>query len=158
VWLNKRHEELEEANRVRLEKEQETKRYQQQSELQRIQIQAALSQAAAAEKAANSLSVISGETSLWEVELVPLDGYSTGSNFVGPNYGSFTAGTTLISSNRGVHLFSGGYFPSGGYLYGQGYNNSFVKTHGRTSQAAIDKALYDNPGYRVGTIRRLAGY
>jgi len=69
--MHMRQAELEQANRLRLAKEQEAKRYQQQAHLQELQTQALQAQVAAAEKSAQSLAVISGATSLWEVELVP---------------------------------------------------------------------------------------
>ncbi len=71
AWLDKRQADIDEANRVRSAQEQEAKRYQQLAHLQELQAQALAAQAAAAERSAESLAVISGATSLWEVELIP---------------------------------------------------------------------------------------
>lgn len=71
AWLDERQAELEKSNRIRLAQEQEAKRYQQLKNLHELQTQVLSAQAAAAERSAESLAVISGETSLWEVELFP---------------------------------------------------------------------------------------
>ncbi len=100
AWLDKRQAEIDEANRVRSAQEQEAKRYQQLAHLQELQAQALAAQAAAAERSAESLAVISGATSLWEVELIPAEaadfcpGCSTG--FSDVFYGSTSAGTAFF--------------------------------------------------------------
>ncbi len=157
AWLDKRRVEIEEANRLRIAQEQETKRYQQQVHQLELQTQALQAQAAAAEKSSQSLAVISGATSLWEVELVPKGGFGgcyDCSPFLGQlangtqSYGiSFVANSGNLASSFGSH-----------YNYGQRSSSFHVKAYGRTSQIASEQAVADHPGYRVGTIRKLAGY
>lgn len=157
VWLDMRQADLEQANRLRLAQEQESKRYQQQAHLQELQTKAKQAQAAAAEKSAQSLAVISGATSLWEVELVPagsFGGCSTCSSYLGGfGYGTQTHGVAFVANGGGLTSTFGG-----NYNFGGGSNSLYVKAYGRTSQAASDQAVQYNPGYRVGTIRKLAGY
>lgn len=157
VWLDMGQAELEQANRLRLAQEQEAKRYQQQAHLQELQTQALQAQVAAAEKSGQSLAVISGATSLWEVELVPA-GSSGGCSDCSPNfsgivYGTQTYGISLVANGGSLTSTFGG-----NYNFSGGSNSLYVKAYGRTSQAASDQAVQYNPGYRVGTIRKLAGF
>jgi hypothetical protein len=156
-WLDQRHAAMEEANRIRLEQEQEVKRYQQQSYLLELQSQALSAQIAAAERSADSLAVISGATSLWEVELVPAG--STGlcsscsSNFGGLTWGTQSTGISFLANGGSLTSTFGS-----NYNFGTGSNSVYVRAYGRTSQAASDYALNTHPGYRAAGVRRLAGY
>lgn len=157
VWLDMRQAELEQANRLRLAQEQEAKRYQQQAHLQELQTQTIQAQAAAAEKSAQTLAVISGATSLWEVELVPA-GSSGGCSDCSPNFGGIVYGTQTYGVS---FVANGGSLTStfgGNYNFSGGSNSLYVQAYGRTSQAASYQAVQYNPGYRAGTIRKLAGY
>lgn len=156
AWLDKRNADIEEANRVRLAKEQEAKLYQQHSHLQNLQAQALTTQSAAAERSADSLAVISGATSLWEVELVP-SGSSTFCSNCSTGLGGFYTGTQSF----GLSLYANGSGLTSAFdgvaNYDSGRNSIYVQAYGRTSQIAGDQALKSNPGYRVGSIRKLAG-
>jgi hypothetical protein len=156
AWLTKRQAEMEEANRVKRAQEQETKQYEELGRLRELQTRTLQAQTDAAEKSARSLAVISGETSLWEVELVPVGSFG-GCTSCSDNLGVFLQGT----SSAGVSLFA-----NGGNLassFGTSFNirshtNSiYVKAYGRTSQVASDEAVHSNPGYRAASIRKLAG-
>jgi hypothetical protein len=153
AWLDKRKADIERANQMRLAQEQEAKHYQ----LQDLQTKALLAQTAAAEKSADSLAVISGATSLWEVELVPV-GSSSGCATCPSSYGSAlfetqSSGTSLTYNGFTLTSTFGSRFN-----HGSGSNTIFVKAYGRTSQVAGDQAVQEHPGYRVASIRRLAGY
>ena len=104
---------------------------------------------AATQAAANSLAVVSGETSLWEVELVP-----QGSGLL-YGYGSQDRPTSYLL----------GYYPTGlitnfggAYLDSRYGSHIHVKAYGRSSDYASAQALANNPGYRTDSIRKLAGY
>jgi hypothetical protein len=157
VWLDMRQAELEQANRLRLAQEQEAKRYQQQAHLQDLQTQALQAQVAAAEKSAQSLAVVSGATSLWEVELVPagsFGGCSTCSSYLGGlGYGTQTFGVSFVANGGNLSSTFGSNYDIHG-----GSNSLYVQAYGRTSQAASAQAVQYHPGYRAGTIRKLAGY
>lgn len=157
AWLDERQAEIEKANRLRLAQEQEAKKYQQLLSLQELQAQALSAQTSAAEKSAESLAVISGETSLWEVELVPVGSSSFCTNCA-PNFGGFNLG----AQSAGLSFFTNGNGFSTDYgsnvNYGNGSNSIYVRAYGRTSQIASNQALDSNPGYRVGSVRKLAGY
>ncbi len=137
AWLDKRQAEIDEANRVRSAQEQEAKRYQQLAHLQELQAQALAAQAAAAERSAESLAVISGATSLWEVELIPPSRRLLPrllNRFSDVFYGSTSAGTA--------------FFPYVGWNSSFGINPSYkressiyVMAYGRTSEIATDKAI-----------------
>lgn len=159
AWLDKRHAEIEESNRGRLAQEREARTYQLQAQLQQLQTQALNAQVAAAERSATSLAVISGETSLWEVELVPAGqvGSCSGCTW---GYSSFPYGTGYETTGISLSSYGRGNFAAsfGNYAtYGQS-GSFFVKSYGRTSQVASENAVGSNPGYRVGTIRKLARY
>jgi hypothetical protein len=157
AWLDERQAEIEKANRIRLAQEQEAKRYQQLSNLQELQAQALSAQAAAAERSAESLAVISGATSLWEVELVPTGNSSfctsCAPNFGGLYYGSQTTGLSFLANGNSLTSTFGSNFN-----YSNGSKSIYVSAYGRTSQIASDYALNSRQGYRVGSIRKLAGY
>ncbi len=106
AWLNERQAEMEKANQIRLAEEQEAKRYQQMAYLQELQTKALVAQADAAEKSAESLAVISGATSLWEIELIPVEGSNTcvtcQPNFGGLALGSQFSGLSLFAIGNGV--------------------------------------------------------
>lgn len=98
---------------------------------------------AAGERSADSLAVLSGATSLWEVELVPTGSW----------------GVSSSNSLRFQTLFEGTQYASDSFLANSGSSSSlYVRAYGRTSQVATAQALNSNPGYRVGSIRKLAGY
>lgn len=158
AWLDERQAQWEETQRVRALQEEEAKQYQQATHLLELQSKGIAAQVAAAERSADSLVVISGATSLWEVELIPA-GSSEGSYFSPQSLGVFSVGT----QSTGISLFVGG----GGqksstfgttYQWGSVSNSLTVRAYGRTSQIASDSALHSNPGYRVASIRKLAGY
>ncbi len=159
TWLDKRQAEIEESNRGRLAQEREARTYQLQAQLQQLQTQALNAQVAAAERSAASLAVISGETSLWEVELVPggqvgsCSSCSSGYSSFPYGFGYETSGVSLSSYGRGNFAASFGNYST----YGQSGSFS-VKSYGRTSLIASENAVSSYPGYRVGTIRKLAGY
>lgn len=156
AWLNERQAEIEKANQIRIVQEQEARRYQQIADLQELQIQALSAQAQAAQRSADSLAVISGATSLWEVELVPAVSYSFCATclptFGGNYYGSQNASLSLLANGGGVIS------SFGGSLSHIGSTSIYVSAYGRTSQIASDYALNSRPGYRVGSVRKLAGY
>lgn len=129
--------------------EQEKERLHQQSEAERNSSQnnqnqsdaSTSSQNSAAENIVRSLSIISGETSLWEVEL-------RSSQY--PNY-LVTQGIGFSSS---ATLGYGSFFSTG---YGIPPSKSFyVRVTGRTSHEASSAASWKHPGYAVGTIRRIS--
>ncbi len=161
AWLDKRSAKMEEENRLRMVREREAQTYQQQAQLQQLQTQVLLTQAAAAQKSAESLAVISGETSLWEIELIPVGqiggcpGGCSGSYYGFPSINGYeTSGTIFTAFGTGNVSASFG----NNYLYGSGSNSLYVRNYGRTSQVASYLAIQENPGYRVGHIRKLAGY
>jgi hypothetical protein len=160
AWLDKRQADLEAANRLRMAEEKEARIYQQQAQLQQLQTQAILAQTAAAKQSANSLAVISGETSLWEIELVPAGQYSscigcsTSYSRYPYTYGYETSGVSFNAFGNGNFAAS---FGSNNW-YGNGSGRFYVKGYGRSSDVAGYAAAQNNPGYRVGTIRKLAGY
>ena len=157
AWLDKRQSEIDEASRARLAQEQEAKRYQQQAHLQELQAQALSSQIAAAERSAESLAVISGATSLWEVELLPA-GYAGVCSSCSPDFSDLFYGTqsTGISFTTNGNSLSSTF--GSNYGFGNRSKSIYVRAYGRTSQVASDNALSSNPGYQVGSIRKLAGY
>lgn len=161
AWLDKRQADLEAANRLRMAEEKEARIYQQQAQLQQLQTQAIFAQAAAAKQSADSLAVISGETSLWEIELVPagqfgscVGGCSTGYSLFPYTYGYETSGVSFNAFGNGSFAASIG----SNNWYGNGSGRFYVKSYGRSSDVAGYAATQNNPGYRVGTIRKLAGY
>lgn len=83
--------------------------------------------AASVQSAAQSLRVISGETSLWEVELLP------------------------SKTPIGLNLNPGRTWNAWEF----NRNSFYVRTFGRTSDIAVQNAQKNNPGYAVGSVRRL---
>ena len=129
--------------------EQEKERLHQRSEAERNSSQnnqnqygaSTSSQNRAADNIVRSLSIISGETSLWEVEL-------RSSQY--PNY----LVTQGIGFSSNTTLGYGSFFSTG---YGIPPSKSFyVRVTGRTSQEASSAASWTHPGYTVGTIRRIS--
>jgi hypothetical protein len=157
AWLTERQIEIENANRARLAQDQETMRYQQLLQIQELQTKALIAQATAAEKSAENLVVISGATSIWEVELVPWGNsgtcYGCSSDVGGMWFDTQSTGLGFFASGNSVNANFGSSFN-----YGSSSNSLFVTSYGRTSQAASDQAVYTHPGYRVSSIRRLGGY
>jgi uncharacterized protein YraI len=157
AWLAERESKIEAANRARLAQEQETMRYQQILQIQQLQTNALIAQATAAEKSSENLAVISGATSLWEVELVPAGNSSTcygcSQGFNGMWYGIQSSGLGFLASGANLNATFGGSFNNGTVS-----KSMFIRAYGRTSQAASDYAVYTHPGYRAGSIRRLGGY
>ncbi len=142
AWLAAEAESARVAEQQRIAYESEQSRYAAQQET-------ANQLAAATQAAANSLAVASGETSLWEVELIPQGSGSFGS----------------YSSQSGAGTYLVGYYPAGVTAnFGEAYftndfsNHKYVRTYGRSSDYASSQALSNNPGYRTGSIRKLAGY
>lgn len=133
-WLELREKE-------RLSQQLETARNQSQTEQTNRYEPYAGSRNSAAEEIVRSLSIISGETSLWEVEL-------RSSQY--PNY-LVTQGIGFSSSTT---LGYGSFFSTG---YGIEPSRSFyVRVTGRTSQEASSAASWKHPGYFVGSIRRIS--
>ncbi len=104
---------------------------------------------AATQAAANSLAVASGETSLWEIELIP---QSSGSHY---GYGTQIGAESYLVGHypTGVTASSGG-----AYFDIAPTNRKYVRAYGRSSDYAWSQALSTNPDYRTGSIRKLAGY
>lgn len=122
---------------------QEDQRALQQPSQQDIPSQAFSALVAAEERSADSLAVLSGATSLWEVELVP-----TGNQ-------GFSSSDSLPFQT----LFGGSQFAINAYAgYSDHSSSHYVRAYGRTSQLATAQALNSNPGYRIGSVRKLAGY
>lgn len=132
LWRDKEESRLE--NLAQQRREAEIVQAKQKAELETTRL---LAQAAT--ESARSLSVISGSTSLWEVELQPL-GHQ---NIWFPN-----ASQSLSFSKRA---------PYGAFNLSTG-TSKYVRTYGRNSLAAGQQALSNNPNYQLGTIRRVSRY
>lgn len=111
---------------------------------------------------ARSLAVISGVTSLWEVELIPpgsqrgLFGFGqvvAGQSAIGVGY--YPQGVFLTSGP--MSLSGGSWFPTSPYPY-QNPDSMWVQSYGRDSRAASAAALAKYPGHRVGIVRKLSGF
>jgi hypothetical protein len=92
-----------------------------------------------ATQSAQALSVLSGNTSLWEVELQPR----------GPRTIWLPSGSPQFSfSNR---------TPFGAINFSVG-GSKYVRSYGRNSVSAGRTALTKNPNYRLGSVRRVSGF
>ena len=122
------------AEQARMKRESELEKARQEAELANSRL---LAQAAS--ESAKSLSVLSGDTSLWEVELLPRNQRTIWLPSRSPRF-SFSNRTPFGSLN-----FSVG-------------SSKYVRAYGRNSAAAGRRALADHPNYRLGTVRKVAGF
>lgn len=130
AWLAQRDAEQQRVKQQQIAYETEQALYNaQQSALDKL--------VAANESAARSLAVASGETSVWEVEVVD----------------------SFESSNYLTNYFPGGIDFNVGSGFGSTAGNpKYIRAYGRSSSEAANQALATSPGYQIGSVRRIAGY